>query len=41
VLPGWRWAATPLYALLPAGRSRLPGVRAVLDVLRRAPLARS
>lgn len=35
VLPNWDWASTPLYALLPQGRNKLPGVRALLDVLRR------
>lgn len=35
VLPTWEWASTPLYALMPQGRNKLPGVRALLDVLRR------
>jgi DNA-binding transcriptional LysR family regulator len=34
VLPAWQWAATPLYALLPPGRQRLPAVRRLLEVLR-------
>lgn len=36
VLPQWRWASTPIFALLPPGRSKLPGIRALLDVLRKA-----
>ncbi len=36
VLPKWQWASTPLYALLPKGRNRLPGVRALLEVLQKA-----
>lgn len=34
VLPAWQWATTPLYALLPAGRQRLPAVRRMLEMLR-------
>ena len=34
VLPAWQWATTPLYALLPPGRQRMPAVRMVLEVLR-------
>jgi len=36
VLPEWQWASTPLYALLPKGRTKLPSIRAMLDVLRKA-----
>jgi LysR family transcriptional activator of dmlA len=36
VLPQWQWASTPFFALLPRGRAKLPGVRAMLEVLRRA-----
>lgn len=35
VLANWEWASTPLYALLPQGRNKLPGVRALLEVLRK------
>lgn len=35
VLPQWEWASTPLFALLPKGRNKLPGVRAVLEVLQK------
>lgn len=38
VLPGYRFARAPLHALFPAGRDRLPHVRAVLDVLAAAAL---
>ncbi|MGD9604356.1 MAG: LysR family transcriptional regulator [Gammaproteobacteria bacterium] len=34
VLPAWQWASTPVFALLPRGRSKLPGIRTVLDILR-------
>jgi DNA-binding transcriptional LysR family regulator len=33
VLPRWTWAAVPVYALLPAGRNRIPRVRIVLEWL--------
>jgi len=33
VLPDWTWAEVPVYALLPAGRNRIPRVRVVLDWL--------
>ena len=36
VLPAWQWASTPLYALLPKGRTKRPSIRLLLDVLRRA-----
>jgi len=47
VLPGWRFSAFPLYALVPAGRNRVHRVRAFVDWLakfsgslaRRAPRA--
>lgn len=34
VLPAWQWASTPLYALLPKGRTKVPSVRMLLDALR-------
>lgn len=34
VLPAWQWATTPLFALLPAGRQRMPAVRMFLDLLK-------
>ena len=36
ILPQWRWTSTPIYALMPAGRSRSPALTAVLDALREA-----
>ena len=39
VLPEWRWDSTPIFALLPPGRLKLPGIRALLDVLRKATLS--
>ncbi|MBL4683533.1 MAG: LysR family transcriptional regulator [Nannocystaceae bacterium] len=36
VLRAWEWASTPVFALMPAGRSKLPRMRAVLEVLRQA-----
>ncbi len=36
VLPEWQWDATPLYALLPKGRTKVPAVRVLLDVLKKA-----
>ncbi|MEZ4363053.1 MAG: LysR family transcriptional regulator [Kofleriaceae bacterium] len=35
ILPAWQWASSPLYALLPRGRSKLPSIRELLAVLRR------
>lgn len=34
ILPDWRWAATPAYAMLPAGRLKLPVVRHFVELLK-------
>lgn len=34
VLPDWRWAATPAYAMLPSGRLKLPVVRSFVELLK-------
>lgn len=36
VLPGWHWGSTPIHALLPKGRNRIPRVKAALDIIRKA-----
>lgn len=36
VLPDWQWSSTPVYALLPKGRTKLPAVRMLLEALKTA-----
>lgn len=36
VLPAWHSARMPVFAMVPQGRAKLPGVRALIDVLRAA-----
>lgn len=36
VLPDWQWSSTPVYALLPKGRTKLPAVRKLLEALKAA-----
>lgn len=34
MLPAWQWTSTPVYALLPKGRTKVPAVRMLLDTLK-------
>jgi LysR family transcriptional activator of dmlA len=41
ILPRWRWAQIPVFAMLPQARTRHAGVRLVLDALRHATAERA